>query len=725
MNQDLAKKALQKYFGYDAFRPMQADIIQAVYDKKDTVVLMPTGGGKSLCFQIPAITMEGMCIVVSPLISLMKDQVEALRANGISAAFMNSSMNSAELQEVEEEVYHNRIKLLYVSPEKMVSQSFMPIIRQGNINLFAIDEAHCISSWGHDFRPEYTQMQFLKNQYPDIPVIALTATADKLTRKDIVSQLRLQSPEVFIASFDRPNISLTVRPGQKRMEQMLEFVKERPKQAGIIYCLSRKSCEQVASKLISYGLRADYYHAGMDSRERDHVQTQFLNDNVQIVCATVAFGMGIDKSNVRWVIHYNLPKNMEGYYQEIGRCGRDGADSDTLLFYSYRDISVYRDMLSQGEPRIVELKLAKLDRIQQYAEASICRRKILLSYFGENLEKDCGNCDVCKNPPKHFDGTVLTQKALSAIMRTQQRVGINLLVDILRGSKRKDVISNNYDKIKTYGAGADISQAGWNSLILQMLNSGLIEIAYDQRSVLKVTNAGRAVLFDGKKVQLVKMDQDRKRKEVEAAKVKTTGKRDRVRDELFEVLRGVRKQVAVKQGVPPYIVFSDVSLEEMAAAKPITELEMRRINGVGDKKWQLYGEIFINAILTFDGKPNITFTKPKTAARKTKSISTTGKTHLETLQLFNRGYSIAQIAMQRQIQERTISSHLVELYARGEKIDLKRILTKSELGEILQVMERMSPPFMMRPIFDALDGKMDYNKIQFALAYYHREVEVD
>lgn len=725
MNQELAKEALKKYYGYDEFRPMQADIIQAVFDKKDVVVLMPTGGGKSLCFQIPAITMEGMCIVVSPLISLMKDQVEALKANGISAAFLNSSMSSAEQQQVEDDVYHNRIKLLYVSPEKIVSQQFMPIIRQGNINLFAVDEAHCISSWGHDFRPEYTQMQFLKNQFPDIPVIALTATADKLTRKDIVNQLKLVNPEIFIASFDRPNISLTVRPGQKKMDQMLDFIKVRPKQAGIIYCLSRKNCENVASKMLGYGLRADFYHAGMDSRDRDRVQTHFLNDNIQIVCATVAFGMGIDKSNVRWVIHYNLPKNMESYYQEIGRCGRDGAQSDAMLFYSFRDVMVYRDMLSQGDPNITALKLAKLDRIQQYADASICRRKILLSYFGENLDGDCGNCDVCKNPPKQFDGTVITQKALSAIMRTRERVGMRLLVDILRGSKRKEIISNDYDRIKTYGAGADISQADWMSLILQMLNSGLIEIAYDQRNVLKVTNAGRAVLFENKKVQLVKMDQAKKQKEEKAKKAKPTGKRERVRDELFEVLRGVRKQVAVKQGVPPYIVFSDVSLEEMAAAKPITELEMRRISGVGEKKWQLYGEIFINAILTFDGKPNVKLSKYKTITKTSKPVPTTGKTHLETLQLFNRGFSIAQIAIERQIQERTISSHLVELYARGEKIDLRRILSKAELKEILQVMETMAPPYLMRPIFDAFDGRISYDKIKFALAYFHKEIEVD
>ena len=725
MNQEKALQALSKYFGYNAFRPMQADIIQAVYDGKDVVVLMPTGGGKSLCFQIPAITMKGMCVVVSPLISLMKDQVEALRANGIQAAFLNSSLSAQATADIEEDIYRQRIKLLYVSPEKMVSPSFVPLLRQSQINLFAIDEAHCISSWGHDFRPEYTQMQFLKKQFADVPVIALTATADKLTRKDIVRQLGLQSPEVFVASFDRPNISLSVRPGQRKMEQMMDFIRQRPKQAGIIYCLSRKSCERVASKLLSFGILADHYHAGMSSRDRNHVQEQFINDDLQVVCATVAFGMGIDKSNVRWIMHYNMPKNMESYYQEIGRCGRDGSKADTVLFYSFHDVMTYRNLLADGSAEHIEIKLAKLERMKQYAEAYSCRRKILLSYFGENMEKDCGNCDVCKNPPQYFDGTIIAQKALSAIMRTGERVGIHMLIDILRGSKRKELLKNGYDRIKTYGAAANISQTVWQNLMAQILNNGLVEIAYDQHHVLKVTDKGKEVLFKNRKVPLVKIEAINKRKAQQSKQNLQATKRDRVRDELFEVLRGLRRQIAVKQGVPPYIVFSDASLEEMAACRPVTEIDMRRISGVGEKKWQLYGEQFINAILRFQGKPPITIPKPTPIPSSSKRNIPAKGTHLETLQLFNRGFSIAQISTHRQISEDTIAKHLIELYARGEQIDLKRILKNSEMVEIIKVVETQSPPFLLRPIYEKLGGRIDFQKIMFALAYYHREVEAN
>ncbi len=713
MNQQHAKTALKKYFGYDRFRPMQADIIQAVYDHHNVVVLMPTGGGKSLCYQIPAITLEGMCVVVSPLISLMKDQVEALRANGIAAAFLNSSLPGRDQQMVEENIYQGRIKLLYVSPEKMVSPSFVPLLQQAKINLFAIDEAHCISAWGHDFRPEYTQMQFLKKQFPAIPVIALTATADKLTRKDIIHQLGLKDPRTFVASFDRPNISLNVRPGQQRMEQMLDFIKERPQQSGIVYCLSRKNTEQVAAKLLSYGIRADFYHAGMDSRDRNRVQDQFLNDSIHVVCATVAFGMGIDKSNVRWVIHYNLPKNMESYYQEIGRCGRDGTKADTMMFYSYRDVMVYQDLLRQSESEYLDIKLSKLERIQQYAEAHICRRKILLSYFGETLSENCGNCDVCNNPPTFFDGTVIAQKALSAIVRTKERVGIRLLIDVLRGSRRREILQQGFDQVKTYGIGADISFGSWQSLILQMLNSGLIEIAYDQHNVLKVTSPGKEVLFNGKKVQLVRMDSIKKRKEEQEKLAKPKTKRERVRDELFESLRELRKQIARKKGVPPYIVFADATLEEMAATRPITELEMRRVSGVGDTKYNQYGTIFINAILAFIAE------KEKTDDR------ITGETHAVTLQHYNRGFTVPQIAIERNLQENTIYNHLVELYARGEKIDIKRFVAPDDLTKILQVIERLDAPFKLKTIYEALNEEVPYHNIKFALAYYHREVAVD
>ncbi|MEO6760620.1 MAG: RecQ family ATP-dependent DNA helicase, partial [Saprospiraceae bacterium] len=428
-----ASAALKKVFGYDAFRPLQAEIIQAIYDRRDTLVLMPTGGGKSVCFQIPALTLEGTAIVISPLIALMKDQVEGLRANGVAAAFMNSSLDSAQSRQVEDAVLDGRIKLLYVSPEKIVSQNFQSLLKRMKISLFAVDEAHCISAWGHDFRPEYTQLRFLKDQFPQIPVIALTATADKLTRKDIAEQLHLQNPTVFLASFDRPNITLQVRPGQKRFEQIVDFLKKNPKQSGIIYCTGRKTCQIVAEKLNAKGFKAAFYHAEVPPAQRNKVQEDFINDRTPIICATIAFGMGIDKSNVRFVIHYNLPRNLEGYYQEIGRAGRDGSKAQALLFFSYGDLQTYRDMIEQGESSLEqkELKLAKLHRMYQYAEAPVCRRKTVLNYFGEPYEGTCGNCDVCQHPPQYFDGTLAAQKALSALLRTGEKVGMNLLVEIL------------------------------------------------------------------------------------------------------------------------------------------------------------------------------------------------------------------------------------------------------------------------------------------------------
>lgn len=594
-----AQEALKKYFGYDHFRPMQAEIISKVYEGRDTLVLMPTGGGKSICYQIPAVTMPGMAIVVSPLISLMKDQVEGLRANGIRAAYLNSSLDDLGQRLVEEEAMQNKLDLLYVSPEKLVSQNFLPLLKSARPCLFAIDEAHCISAWGHDFRPEYTQMRFLKREFPHTPIIALTATADKLTRRDIARQLQLNQPEVFIASFDRPNLSLEVRPGQRRLEQILAFLKQRPRQPGIIYCLSRRSTEELAEKLQAKGIAASFYHAGMDADERAAVQEDFINDRQQIICATVAFGMGIDKSNVRWVIHYNLPKNIESYYQEIGRAGRDGAQADTLLFYSYQDTMVLRDILQKNEGEMLDLKLAKLERMQQYAEAVGCRRRILLSYFGEDAKEDCGNCDVCKNPPSAFDGTVIAQKALSAIHRLRQQVGMTTLIDVLRGSGKKEIYERGYHQIKTYGAGRDIPLLEWQHYLLQLLNLGYVEIAHEQHGALQLTPASQRLLFNGEKVQLVRFATIRERQQAERTQAKQSAKPERVRDALFEKLRLLRLELARERGLPPYIVFSDATLEEMAATRPTNDEEMKHISGVGERKLHLYGSYFIEAIATF------------------------------------------------------------------------------------------------------------------------------
>lgn len=707
MNLDTAQTALKKFFGYETFRPMQAEIIQAVYEGKDSLVLMPTGGGKSICFQLPAITMPGTCVVVSPLISLMKDQVESLRANGIRASFLNSSLNSAEQQAIENEFFNGELELLYVSPEKLVTSSFQPLLKKAKVNLFAIDEAHCISAWGHDFRPEYSQLKFVKRNFPAIPIIALTATADKLTRKDIVTQLGLPSPNVFVASFDRPNISLEVRPGQKRIEQILQFIRLKTGQSGIIYCLSRKSTEDLAAKLNAKGIKAGYYHAGLSAAERSKVQEDFINDQVPVIAATIAFGMGIDKSNVRWIIHYNLPKNMESYYQEIGRAGRDGTKAETLLFYSYGDIMILRDILSKNQSENTEIQMAKLDRMQQYAESLACRRRILLNYFSEDSNEGCGNCDNCLNPPTYFDGTVIAQKALSAAYRLRENVGLRLLIDVLRGSGRKEIFENGFDSIKTYGAGREFSFFDWQHYMSQLINLGYLEIAYDQKNVVKLTPASQRVLFGKEKIQLVQQTTVKARQEAAKAKSKPISKRERVRDDLFEVLRQLRKQLAQQRGVPPYIIFTDASLEEMAARRPMNDAAMQQVSGVGERKLQLYGDAFMQAIRDF-------------VAANSASIKD-GSTSKLSLELFRQGLTIDEISVKRELAPRTIYSHLAQLYEAGENIDLKPFISATHIDTIIQALKYLEKPYKLKDIYDRFDGQYQYHQIHFALAHHRRQ----
>ncbi|MFT6150285.1 MAG: ATP-dependent DNA helicase RecQ [Saprospiraceae bacterium] len=725
MNIQIAKTALKEYFGYDAFRPMQADIIQNVYDKQDTLVLMPTGGGKSICYQIPAITLKGITIVVSPLIALMQDQVEGLKANGIEAAFLNSSQSYPEQKLIENDCFNGKIKLLYVSPEKLVSEAFTPILKMLPVNLIAIDEAHCISSWGHDFRPEYTKLKFLKQQLPHIPIIALTATADKTTRKDIIQQLNLGEAKQFVASFDRPNLSLTVKSGQKRFEQILDFLEDRPNTSGIIYCLSRKATESLAGKLKAKGYKAGFYHAGIPSMERAKVQRQFINDTIPIICATIAFGMGIDKSNVRWVIHYNMPKNMEAYYQEIGRAGRDGVKSDTVLFYSFADVMNLRKFAEDSGQR--DLQLAKLDRMQEYAEAFICRRKMLLAYFNDNLEHDCGNCDVCKNPPQQFDGTIIAQKALSAVARLKQKVGMKIVIDVLRGSNRYDILSNNYHKVKTYGAGAEYSQQEWQQFMQQLIHLGYLDIAYDEKNALKINDLSKKVLFDGDSVSLIKLSDISKRKEKQKAEAQATTTsvgmvRERVRDELFEILRQLRSEIARDQGIPPYLVFSDATLEDMAANKPTTELEMLDVSGVGKFKMEKFGQPFIDKVEAYMAENNIEKTKIKLikTATKKKPKMKRGETYQVTLQLYKQGLTPEQIAEQREISPNTIYSHLAKLYKDGENIQLGRYVKKMEMQQILDVIKGMDEPIVAKEVYEALKEELDYTKIRLTMAYYER-----
>lgn len=600
-------QTLKTYFGYDSFRPLQEEIIRHILDGNDALVLMPTGGGKSICYQLPALLREGTAVVVSPLISLMKDQVEALCANGISAGALNSSNDETENAALRRACTEGKLKLLYISPEKLLAEANY-LLRDMHISLFAIDEAHCISQWGHDFRPEYTQMGILHRQFPQVPIIALTATADKITREDIIRQLHLNHPRIFISSFDRPNLSLTVKRGYRQKEKsktILDFIARHPGESGIIYCMSRSKTESVAQMLQKQGIRTAVYHAGLSPARRDEAQDDFINDRVQVVCATIAFGMGIDKSNVRWVIHYNLPKSIESFYQEIGRAGRDGLPSDTLLFYSLADLILLTKFATDSGQEGINLE--KLQRMQQYAESDICRRRILLSYFGETADHDCGNCDVCKNPPERFDGTIIVQKALSAIARTEQQISTGVLVDILRGTMSPEVVSKGYQQLKTFAAGREVPARDWHDYLLQMLQLGYFEIAYNENNHLKITSTGSDVLFGRATARLVvirreetnETKQGRKRKVPLPGKELPLGLPDTENEALFEALRKLRKRLADEEALPAYIVLSDKVLHLLSSSRPATIEEFGNISGIGEYKKKKYGKEFVALIRKF------------------------------------------------------------------------------------------------------------------------------
>ena len=597
-------QTLKTYFGYDSFRPLQEDIIRHLMDRKDALVLMPTGGGKSICYQLPALLSEGTAVVVSPLISLMKDQVETLCANGIAAGALNSNNDETENASLRRACMEGKLKLLYISPEKLLAEANY-LLRDMHISLFAIDEAHCISQWGHDFRPEYTQMGILHQLFPQVPIIALTATADKITREDIIKQLHLNQPRIFISSFDRPNLSLTVKRGYQQKEKskaILDFIARHPGESGIIYCMSRSKAETVAQMLQKQGIKSAVYHAGLSPARRDEAQDDFINDRVQVVCATIAFGMGIDKSNVRWVIHYNLPKSIESFYQEIGRAGRDGMPSDTLLFYSLADLILLTKFATDSGQQSINLE--KLQRMQQYAEADICRRRILLSYFGENTTCDCGNCDVCKNPPERFDGTIIVQKALSAIARSEQQIGTGILVDILRGNMSSEVTERGYHRLKTFGAGREVPVRDWHDYLLQMLQLGYFEIAYNENTHLKITQSGTDVLFGRARALLVTIRREeavqatrgRKRKATVPTKELPLGLPNTESGELFEALRTLRKRLADQEALPAYIVLSDKVLHLLSASRPTTIEEFGNISGIGEYKKKKYGKEFVELI---------------------------------------------------------------------------------------------------------------------------------
>ena len=688
---------LKKYFGYDSFRSEQQGIIESVLSGNDQLVIMPTGGGKSICFQLPAILFKGLTLVVSPLIALMKDQVDGLNANGIPANYFNSSQDSNEHQQIFEDIHNSKIKLLYVAPESL--SQLEHIVNEQYISCIAIDEAHCISSWGHDFRPSYQQLGFLKSKLPNTPIIALTATADKATREDILNQLRIPNAGQSISSFDRKNIELEVRPANDRVSQIIKFVRSKPNEAGIVYCLSRKSTEQLAEKLQLNGIKAATYHAGLTFEKRNKSQEDFIFDKTQVVCATVAFGMGIDKSNVRWVIHYNMPKNIEGYYQEIGRSGRDGLQANALLFHSYADVIQLRKF-AEGASNF-DVQVAKLDRMKQFSEATTCRRKILLSYFGELLSENCGNCDVCKNPPEFFNGTIIAQKALSTITRLNETEATGIIIDVLRGAKNATIVDKQYDKVKTHGIGKDISWKDWQQYMIQLINQGYCEIAFHKNNALQLTDFSKKVLFENELVHLTKptiaIEKSAKKKTVKKV----------ISNTLFERLRKLRHSIALEEDIPAYLVFNDATLKIIEQERPMSDEEFLEISGVGQRKLEVYGAAFINEVIAFTKEKKVT---------KNKS-----DTHKITYELYQEGLSIDEIAEKRKLTSTTIFSHIAKLYNDGKDININELVSENEVNSVREAKKELDSPNALKPYFEHFNEQLDYFKIRLALSVIDKD----
>lgn len=589
---------LKQVFGYSEFRDGQEAVINAALNGQDSLVLLPTGGGKSVCYQVPALALDGLTVVISPLISLMQDQVAQLQALGVKAAYVNNSLNRDEQQQIYQQLHNGLIKLLYVAPEKVLQREFLERLNHLNISLFAIDEAHCVSHWGHDFRPHYCRLSELKQHFPAVPMMALTATADKATRFDIVQQLGLQAPYIHTGSFDRPNIRYTIEEKFKPLAQLLRYLKEQQNQSGIIYCTSRKRVDDIAEKLADAGLNAAAYHAGMSNEQRQFVQTGFARDDIQIVVATVAFGMGINKPNVRFVLHYDIPKSIEAYYQETGRAGRDGLAAEAIMYFDPADIGrvrrFFEDIEDEQRRRVEE---QRFNAMASFAEAPTCRRQILLNYFSEYQREQCGNCDICLNPPKTFDGTLVAQQALSCVYRAEQRFGLGYIIELLRGANTSRIRDNNHHQLSTYGIGKDRSSEFWLSILRQLIHQGLLSQDITQGSALRLTEGARAVLKGEYALQMAEPRLQAKHVYQDKLAQFNYDKK------LFAKLRALRKQLADDDDVPPYVVFNDKTLAEMAQLMPTNDSEFLKVSGVGFTKLNKYGSPFLTAIRNYLAQP--------------------------------------------------------------------------------------------------------------------------
>jgi len=705
------QSTLQHYFGYYSFRHNQQEIIENVLAKKDSIVLMPTGGGKSVCYQIPAILFDGVTIVVSPLIALMKDQVDALKLNGIAAAFLNSSQSSYEQSNIINQIKNKQLKLLYVAPERLLGQNnFLNYLKEIKVSLFAIDEAHCISQWGHDFRPEYLILGQLKKQFPSVPIIALTATADALTKKDIIEKLEVQEYTVFENSFNRPNIYYYIKPKRSYFDQLIEYLNTHKDESGIIYCLSRASTESLAEDLQKEGFAAEAYHAGLEKNIREERQDKFLKDEIKIIVATIAFGMGINKSNVRFVVHVDLPKNIEGYYQETGRAGRDGLHSEAILFYSAGDVFKLKNFARvEGNEAQSRIMLKKLDQMADFCETKMCRRRYLLNYFNEAAPDYCGSCDRCLSEVEKTDATIPTQKLLSAVSRLNERFGINYVIDFLRGSSTVKVEHLN---LKTYGIGKDISKEQWKLYARELLQLKYVEQTDSEYPVLKLNEKSRAILRGELNVQLTKSTTFKKEQTLNEADTSP------IVDELFKELKAVRYELAKRENVAAFQIFSDATLAELATYLPFTMTDISKISGFGDIKLEKYGKLFLDTVIQYCKKNNLsTNINNKIVKRirksETKEKSTDTK-HL-SMQLFIDGKSVEQIALQRELTEQTILGHLAYYIGRGE-LDVKKLVPAYKIEPIKDAVNKLGNS-ALTPIKQKLGDDYSFGEIRVVISY--------